>query len=188
MALDRGDPVTSRPTPVAAWEAFAAAIAARDAEAARGAASPDAWRGHGDSALTVYETASQDGLRLAASGSPWIEGDRAVLPVRIEAPGRATSLFALLEQRSGSWSVSAGVRDERHASLFLSGVLPAVFEVRDLPASPEGEQWARAGSSEPHAPEAAAPSQAELLGVHALPQRDRVVVGVRRPDRNGRVT
>src|SRR6185436_7217810 len=159
--MDRRDPVMSLPSPTAAWEAFAAAIAARDADAARRAATDGAWRGHGDSALLVYETATDGGFRLAASGPAWIEGDRAVLPVAIEAPGRSTSLYGLLEQHAGGWSVSAGIRDERHASLFLAGVLPAVLEVRDLGPSPEGERWARARSEEQPA---AAGTQVEILG------------------------
>jgi hypothetical protein len=170
--------VTAYSTPAAAWEAFAAAIAARDADGARRAATEGAWRGRGDSASIVYETAAEAGFRLAASGPAWIEGDRAVLPIAIEAPGRSTSLFGLLEQRDGSWSVSAGVRDERQASLFLAGVLPAVVEVSDLAPSPEGEQWARARSAEGQ--------QVEILGVHTLPQRNRMVIGLRHADSSGR--
>lgn len=159
--------VTAHSTPAEAWEAFAAAIAANDVQGAMRAATREAWCGRGDSAQMVYETATEAGFRLSAAGPAWIEGDRAVLPVKIEAPGRSTTLLGLLERRDGSWSVSAGVRDERHASLFLAGVLPAVFEVTDLGSSPEGEQWARARSE-------------ELLGVHALPQRNRAVVGLKR--------
>jgi len=175
---------TSGSTPDAAWEAFAAAIAARDADAARRATAEGAWRGHGDSASMVYETAAKGGFRLAAAGPAWIEGDRAVLPVAIEAPGRSTRLYGLLERRGGSWGVSAGVRDERHASLFLAGVLPAIVEVRDLGPSPEGEEWARARSEELRASSAAEgpPVQAEILGVHALPERKRIVVGLRRAE------
>lgn len=186
MALDGRDPVTSCPTPTAAWESFAAAIAARDAGGAQRATTDGAWRSHGDSALIVYEAAAEEGFRLAASGPAWIEGDRAVLPVSIEAPGRSTSLYALLEQHDGSWSVSAGVRDDRHASLFLAGVLPAIFEVRDLGPSPEGEQWARARSEELRASSAAEGLQVELLEVHALPPRHRVVVGLRHLESGGR--
>ena len=178
--------MTACSTPAAAWDAFASAIAARDADAAQRVATAGAWLGHGDSASIVYETAAEEGFRLPASGPAWIEGDRAVLPVRIEAPGRATSLYGLLEQHDGSWSVSAGVRDERHASLFLAGVLPAVFEVTDLGPAPEGEPWARARLEELRGPAAAAGSPAELLGVHALPQRNRVVLGLQHPDSGGR--
>jgi hypothetical protein len=181
MALDGRGPVTSGSTPAAAWESFAAAIAARDADAARRAATDGAWRRHGDSAALVYQTATEEGLRLSASGPAWIEGDRAVLQVAIERPGRSAPLYVLLEQRDGSWTVSAGMRDDRHASLFLAGVLPAVFEVRDLGPSPEGDQWARARSEELRA-SAAEGSQVEILGVHALPPRNRVVVGLRRPE------
>jgi hypothetical protein len=183
--MDRRDPVMSLPSPTAAWEAFAAAITARDTDAARRAATDGAWRGHGDSAQIVYETATDGGFRLAASGPAWIESDRAVLPVAVEARGRSTSLYGLLEQRDGSWSVSAGVRDERHASLFLAGELPAVLEVRDLGPSPEGERWARARSEEQPAA-AAVGSQVEILGIHALPSRNRVVIGLRRAAGGGR--
>lgn len=186
MALDGRDSVTSYPTPTAAWDSFAAAIAARDADGARRATTDGAWRSHGDSAFIVYEMAAEGGFRLAASGPAWIEGDRAVLPVVIEASGRSTSLHALLEQRDGAWTVSAGVRDERHASLFLAGVLPAIFEVSDLGPSPEGERWAHPPSEEPRPASAAEGQQVELLGVHALPQRNRVVVGLRRTERGGR--
>lgn len=179
--------MSSVATPAAAWDAFAAAIAAHDAAAAKGAATDGAWRRHGDAAALVYQTATEGQFRFSASGPAWIEGDRAVLPVAIERPGRSAPLYVLLEQRDGSWSVSAGVRDERHASLFLAGVLPAVFEVPDLGPSPEGEQWARARSEELRAAAAAAaaegtPVPVEILGVHALPQRNRVVVGLRRPE------
>jgi hypothetical protein len=174
MALDGRGPVTAGSTPAAAWGAFAAAIAARDAGAAKQAATDGAWRRHGDSAALVYQTATEEEFRLSASGPTWTEGDRAVLQVAIEKPGRSASLYVLLEQRDGSWRVSAGVRDDRHASLFLAGVLPAVFEVPDLGPSPEGEQWARAVAAEG--------SQVEILGIHALPRRNRVVVGLRRQE------
>jgi hypothetical protein len=51
--------------------------------------------------------------------------------------------------------------------------------VRDLGPSPEGEQWARARSEELRSSSAAEGPQVELLGVHALPPRHRVVVGLR---------
>jgi hypothetical protein len=178
LALDGGAAVSGHATPEAAWEAFAAAIAARDEGAARRAATDGAWAGRGDSVAMVYQSAVEDGFRLAATGPAWIDGDRAVLPAAIEREGRSASLFALLERRGGAWGVSAGVREERQASLFLAVALPAVVEVPELGPSPEAERWAR----DQAAATGAAGAAAEIVGVHALPARGRAVVGLRRTE------
>lgn len=166
-------------TPEAAWAAFAAAVAAQDAGAARGAATEGAWAGRGDSAAMVYEQAAEEGFALAAAGPAWIEGDRAVVPGKLERGGRSSAVYGLLERRGGAWGVSAGVREERQASLFLAGALPAVVEVRELGGSPEAERWARERIEEAQAAGGAA---VKIVGVHALPARDRAVVGLERAE------
>ncbi len=134
------------PDPGSAYVSFMAATTARDVELAMASATTESWRRHGESAAKVFHTAAGEGFEFVEPQTPYVVGDRAVIESKVQRvgePWRSVAMYFMLECIDGSWGVSAAVREEKHAALFMKGLVPAVFEIEDLGPSPHAEGWAR---------------------------------------------
>ena len=131
-------------TPSELVRAFVAALDAEDAPALEALCTPTGWTQGGDSIGRFVRQTARRPLRYLPLAEV-VEGDsRAAICGLLSDRGssRQHGRLWLHAVKQGKWRLEGTHKHDRAAALFVSGVLPAIFDATALPVSPSAASWA----------------------------------------------
>lgn len=123
--------------------AFAAALEDEDEAALEALCTPAGWTQRGDSIGRLVRQARRESLRFLPLAELVEEDRRAAICGLLSArdSGRQYGRLWLHAIRDGQWLLEGVCKNDKTAALFVSGVLPAIFDATALPPSPAAALW-----------------------------------------------
>lgn len=126
--------------------AFVTALAVDDSEALEALCTEGGWSHKGDSVGRFVRQAARSKLTFLPLGE-LIEADRRAAICGLlsgRESGRQHGRLWLHAVNDGRWLLEGMCKSDKTAALFVSGVLPAIFDPMALPESPSAQRWADA--------------------------------------------
>ncbi|MDQ7778529.1 MAG: hypothetical protein RDV41_02320 [Planctomycetota bacterium] len=130
-------------SPKSAIEKLHQAIQAGDEAAAKGVFTAEAWDRADDSGRHFYEQAARKKFALQPK-EPRVQGARAVVETDVVIDGKVRDTVYFYAVQDGSdWKLAAMDENARHVDHYLAGRLPALFDLKGMPSSPELDELAK---------------------------------------------
>jgi len=132
----------SGPSDVA--HAFVDALEVDDAQGLEALCTSVGWSSHGDSIGRMVRQVTRKRLKFTPLAEIVEADQRAAICGLLGArdSGRQHGRLWLHAVHDGRWLLEGMSKNDKTAALFVSGVLPAIFDATALPVSPTAQRWA----------------------------------------------